>query len=112
MHGEIRHKANALDPIRFTPSKREFAAFKVDCPIPYGLCPLTGIAHRKTTRTDRQCPYGSPDVRLLSTGQQPVHRGVHIQVIGFPAPRHHHIGTPEEPDQDTAGNLEQGIAVG
>ena len=49
---------------------------------------------------------------LLTTGQQPVDCRVHIQMIGFPAARHHHLGTPQEPDKDTAWNLEQGIAVG
>ena len=51
-------------------------------------------------------------VSVLSTGEQPVDRGVHVQVVGLPAPRHHHIGAPEEPDEDAAWYFEQRVAVG
>jgi hypothetical protein len=51
-------------------------------------------------------------IPLLSPCQQAVDRGVHIQVLGFPAPRHHDIGAPEESDKDTARHFKQGVAVG
>ena len=48
----------------------------------------------------------------LSPGQKPVDRRVHIQMIGLLSPRHHYVGAPKEPDQDTAGHFEQRVAVG
>ena len=71
------------------------------------------------TATQKSDPCGpavsarvAPELLLLTAGQQPVDRRVHIQVIGFPAPGHHHIGAPEEPDQDAAWHFEQRVAVG
>src|SRR3954453_17447913 len=33
-------------------------------------------------------------------------------MFGFPAPRHHYIGAPEESDEDAAGHFEQRVSVG
>ena len=47
----------------------------------------------------------------LSSRQQAVDCRIDVEVIGLPAPRHHHIGAPKESDEDTAGHFEQRVAV-
>ena len=88
-------KPMRVTPESFLPANTSSLRSPTRCRIPqYNKRPV----RTSSVRTGRRIACS------LAPGQQPVDRRVHIQMVGFPSPRHDNIRTPEETDQDTGGD--------